>query len=87
MERLDERPFDLLLTDLTMPGESGLQLIERARRTHPDLRALVITGLLSTDELRSARALGIPILRKPFNPDQLQAAINKLTIPHPGGCR
>lgn len=81
LERLDEptsRPFDLLLTDLTMPGASGLQLIERARQRRPDLQVLVITGLHSSEETKAARAQGIPVLQKPFNPDQLQAAIRNL---------
>lgn len=78
MELLGEegsRPFELLLTDLTMPGESGLQLIERVRKLKPDLRVLVISGLHSGQLCKRVRAWGIPVLQKPFNLEQLEAAI------------
>ena len=79
LSRRTSQPFDLLLTDLTMPAESGLQLIQRALSLRPDLRVLVITGLQCSEDTRAARALGIPVLQKPFNPDQLQAAIRRMT--------
>ncbi|MCC6748852.1 MAG: response regulator [Deltaproteobacteria bacterium] len=66
---------ELLLTDLTLPGTSGAQLIERARATRPGLPVLVITGLALSSEVTALRARGIPILRKPFTPDQLGNAI------------
>lgn len=69
---------DLLLTDLTMPGESGAQLIDRARALRPELPVLVITGLALSPEVVALRARGIPILRKPFTPDELGRAIEAL---------
>src|ERR1041384_429805 len=41
---LDTESVDLLLTDVTMPGMTGIQLLEQARQLHPDLRAIVMTG-------------------------------------------
>ena len=70
--------IDLLLTDLTMPGKSGAQLVERARELRPDLPVMVITGLALSSEVMAIRALGIPILRKPFTPEQLGRAIDAL---------
>jgi CheY-like chemotaxis protein len=78
LERLagaDGARVDLLLTDLTMPGWSGAELVERARATRPGLPVLVITGLALSPEVTAMRARGIPILRKPFTPDQLGLAI------------
>ena len=69
---------DLLLTDLSMPGRSGAELIERARATRPELPVLVVTGLALSPEAMAIRARGIPFLRKPFTPDQLGAAIEAL---------
>jgi len=68
----------LLLTDLSMPGRSGAELIERARTARPELPVLVVTGLALSPEVMAVRARGIPILRKPFTPDQLGLAIAAL---------
>jgi CheY-like chemotaxis protein len=70
--------IDLLLTDLTMPGRSGAELIERTRLARPGLPVLVITGLALPPEVTALRARGIPILRKPFTPEQLGRAIAAL---------
>ena len=70
--------FDLILTDLTMPGSSGLNLIEQAHKTKPNLPIIVVTGLAATSEVDSVRAMGIPVLQKPFEPDGLDKAIREL---------
>ncbi len=85
LAQLDVRPPDVLVTDMTMPGGSGLQLITRARRLRPGLPVIIISGLLSNSDLEAARDLGIPVLQKPFDPDQLQDAIQGLTRGRP--CR
>jgi CheY-like chemotaxis protein len=42
--------YDVLLTDLVMPGMSGLELVRAARRAYPQLRCLVMTGRAPSDE-------------------------------------
>lgn len=71
----DDGGFDLVLTDLTMPGRSGLDLIERVREYWPHLPIVVITGLAATPEVERVRELKIPILQKPFDPDTLDLTI------------
>jgi signal transduction histidine kinase len=66
-------PPDLLITDLVMPGLSGYELIERARRLHPDLPVLVISG--HSDEESPASA---GYLRKPFTAEQLSREVARL---------
>jgi DNA-binding NtrC family response regulator len=55
LEILEERSFDLVLTDLKMPGMDGIALIERIRQIDPDILSIVITGFGTTD--RSIEAL------------------------------
>ncbi len=55
LETLEERSFDLVLTDLRMPGMDGIALIERVRQIDADILSIVITGFGSTD--RSIEAL------------------------------
>lgn len=73
-------PYDLLLTDLTMPDRSGLELIARVRRDRPALPIVVITGLAASAEVATVREQGIPLLQKPFEPDTLDAAIRRALI-------
>jgi PAS domain S-box-containing protein len=59
---------DLLVTDLSMPGMDGLELVQEVRRFQPGLRAIIVTGF-ATDALESALsgklAAGVTLLRKP----------------------
>lgn len=77
--------IDVLLTDLTMPGRSGAELLDRARSLRPELPALVLTGLVSSPEVKGLQARGIPILRKPFTAERLADAIEALLRSHDEG--
>lgn len=43
-QRLESEPFDLLVTDLSMPRLDGMELLRRARRAHPDVAVIVLTA-------------------------------------------
>lgn len=71
-------PIDLLITDFSMPGMTGLQLAEAARRLRPDLPILLATGYA---ELPSGEVVDLPRLGKPYHQSQLAAEIAKLLAP------
>ncbi|MEN8151072.1 MAG: ATP-binding protein [Planctomycetota bacterium] len=59
--------WDLLLTDLRMPGLSGEELILAARETRPDLDVVIISGHLGADAARLALRTGVAdMIEKPF---------------------
>ena len=59
--------YDVLLTDLTMPGMSGVDLAERILKVRPDLPVLIATGYGNVMTEERARELGVrPLLYKPF---------------------
>jgi hypothetical protein len=71
-----ESGLDLLLTDIVMPGMSGLELAERLRREHPGLPVLYMTGYpVEPAEEGLGRSGSDEILRKPFDPDVLVARV------------
>ena len=68
--------FDVMLTDLTMPGMSGAELAERVRKVRPDLPIVMATGYGHVMSEERARELGIrPLLQKPFTMAVLGEAI------------
>ena len=64
--------FDLLLTDLAMPGLSGLELAKAARVADRFLGIILMSGYPHSFETRDA---GFELLRKPFSPAGLEAAL------------
>ena len=88
---LASQPLDLVITDIYMPDEDGLEVIRKARRTRPGLRVLamsVVTG--KHGMLHVARALGAAgTLLKPFAAGDLLDAVDTcLEGPgEPGGRR
>lgn len=70
--------FDLLLTDLEMPGMSGMDLLRAARDADPNLVVMVLTGRASIDSAVEAMKAGaFDYLRKPFPVQELLVVIEK----------
>jgi two-component system cell cycle sensor histidine kinase/response regulator CckA len=71
-EALD-RPIDLLLTDIIMPGLTGFQLAEALQARYPPLRVLYMSGYSTemTASHRAARVTARDVLDKPFAPMEL----------------
>ncbi|MEZ0604135.1 ATP-binding protein [Paraburkholderia sp. IW21] len=66
--------FELVLSDIQMPGKlNGIDLAEKVRSAWPGQKIALMTGY--ADELERARRLGIAILAKPFNIDELHALV------------
>jgi DNA-binding response OmpR family regulator len=70
----DSDRFELLITDLAMPGLSGLELATRLRARNPDLPVLCMSG----HTLPSGAAEGIHFIEKPFRPDEFLLKVRGL---------
>lgn len=81
LRRASNTRFDLVLTDHLMPGMTGVELVDRLRRSHPDTPVVIVSGY--------AEASGIapdqPRLTKPFRRDDLAALL--AALPGPGRAR
>lgn len=76
LARMAPRPFDLLITDLRMPGMDGLGLIKRVRALHPDTRLILMTAFGDPQVEATAYRLGAcRYITKPFSVDALMAAV------------
>jgi excisionase family DNA binding protein len=78
IDRLRTGHYDLLVTDLRMPGIDGLAVIREARRLKPDLPVIIITGYSSEASAIEAIDLGVSgYLTKPFRVPKVLAAAAK----------
>jgi two-component system response regulator FlrC len=65
-ERLRLEAFDLLITDLRMPGLHGLELVRIARAKRPEMRVIVLTAHGTIESAAEVRELGAFYLEKPL---------------------
>ena len=85
LERLRVADYDLLITDLKMPGMDGLSVIREARRIRPEIAVVIITGYSTEASAIEAINLGVAgYVTKPFRlPRILAAAARALGEPMP----
>lgn len=73
---LERQNFDLILCDIRMPGESGLDLIRQVRTAYPDTAVIMVTATDDPQEARTALNLGIyGYIIKPFEPNQILISV------------
>ena len=77
LRRLGEEPFDVLVTDMRMPGMSGAMLLTEARKRFPSLPGIVLSGQADQDSLAALRGVPHRFLSKPCDAALLQAAIEE----------
>jgi len=74
-----QKPFNLLITDLVMPGPDGLELLRQVRSLYPSLPVLVATGDIGTRHLHEIHNQGKSgFLAKPFGTEQFYEALRLL---------
>jgi two-component system response regulator (stage 0 sporulation protein F) len=76
--QLQDRHFDLIVTDLRMAGMSGLELIQRVHRDSPQTRTMLITAFGSPKVEQQARRLAAIYLPKPFRLQEFIAAVRSI---------
>jgi len=75
---IKEGAFDLLITDLKMPGKDGIQLIREVREIDKSIPILIITAYGSVESAEEAIHRGAyDYITKPFRKEQILIAINR----------
>lgn len=79
LEKMKERTFSLMITDLEMPGLDGLELSRRGHEIAPQMPIIMDTGGISPKIIRLAKEIGISrVMSKPFLPNEMLEAIRDL---------
>jgi CheY-like chemotaxis protein len=77
LARFDEGGWDIVITDLAMPGMSGWEVAEAIRQRSSSMPIVLITGLVDSEVGRRASERGLPIVPKPFRAETLKAAVTR----------
>ncbi len=78
LEKLGRQSYDLVLTDLMMPDDSGMKAVEAVARDHPGTGVVMFTGYATVDSAVESIKLGaLDYLPKPFTPDELIQTIDQ----------
>jgi len=78
LERLRAEPFDILVTDVKLPGLGGLELVSRAKALDSELVIIVISGAVTTGEAMQALMRGaFDFFKKPFRVPELEVVLRR----------
>ena len=78
LSKLDAEDYDVVYTDIKMPGMSGLEMAEQVKARRPWLPVVIVTGYGSPDNEARAEAAGVfGFLRKPLSPEMIEGSAQK----------
>ena len=73
-----EQPYDVVLTDISMPGLSGVELLSLLRQTQPDTPVIVITGIGDQTHAEGLVKLGaFDFILKPFRLEKVEESVER----------
>ena len=76
LKALERMPAEVMLTDIVMPGMQGLELVSKAKRLHPAMTTIVMTGLIEEFSYDEAIRFGAAdFIKKPFTIQELLVRI------------
>jgi DNA-binding response OmpR family regulator len=79
LDILSRERYDIVVTDVIMPGMDGLELVKQIRRQHPSVHVIVLTGFPRSADIGDFLAQGVDdFLPKPFRANDLMAVIRRL---------
>lgn len=77
IELVADEKYDLIITDLMMPGANGLEVLKEARKIKPEILVVLITGFASLETaVEAIREGAYDYITKPFKLDELRIIVN-----------
>jgi DNA-binding NtrC family response regulator len=87
LKRLEEKKFDIVVTDVRMEDVDGIQVLEHVLANSQGTKVIIITGYATVEVAREALVKGaFDFIAKPFKPNDLRAVIDRAAkaLGHPG---
>jgi DNA-binding NtrC family response regulator len=76
---IESTPVDLVITDLKMPGQDGMDLVRHVRQSCPDTEVMMVTGFATVEgAVEAIKAGAEEYLQKPFTGEELLAAVSRV---------
>jgi len=75
LELIDKEPFDAVITDMQMPGMSGVQLLETVMKAHPDIVRIILSGQLDQEMILKTVRSAHQHLSKPCDADLMKSTL------------
>lgn len=79
LKRLAQAPFDVVVTDMRMPGMNGAELLHQVMKLYPLTVRLVLSGHADKDLVLKCVGTAHQYLSKPCDPDSLKAAVERVS--------
>ena len=80
IDRLKDKCYDILVTDLKMSGPDGIEVLQIAKQFCPEIKAVVITGFATKETAEKAKKSGaVEFIAKPFKMSQLRNLLAALS--------
>jgi len=81
LDKLDNEAYDVVFTDIKMPGMSGLEVAERVKASQPWLPVVIVTGYGTDANEARAKAAGVcGFLRKPLSPEMIEGSAHEAVL-------
>ena len=75
---LREQSYDVVLTDISMPGLSGVELLSTVRQSQPDTPVIIITGISDETHAEGLKRLGaFDYILKPFRLEKVEESVER----------
>lgn len=80
VNQLRSQRYDILVTDLKMRGLDGMEVLKEAKRLHPDIQAVMITGYATSETAEEALKSGaVKFIAKPFKISEFKTILLELS--------
>jgi DNA-binding NtrC family response regulator len=78
LAKLAAQSFDVVLTDISMPGLNGMELLDRVLQSYPGTAVIMVSGLSNEEQAQRLIARGaFDYLLKPFRLEVVEASVNR----------